>query len=632
MHSRVGLVTKYLSDEWFSLIREASVYAYSVGLDAYIYDEDMWPSGYAGGEVVRRRPDLRHCVLACVSNERLDPEDEIAGEISDGRKIVVRKSQKSYKRFNDSSYIDTLNPEAVGLFLETTHELYNKKVGDLFGREIKGIFTDEPCYNCSLYGVPNVVYSPILRGKIKREYGFDILDKAALLFENEGDYKEVRRKYYAAAGEQFRASYFEQYSRWCQSHGLIFTGHVGNEDSMRGQIAAQGSAMACYKYFDYPGVDKLQRGLWQFATIKQLDSAAAIFGKTVKLCECFGGIGQESGIAKRKRITDWLVTLGINLINPHLTPYSLRGERKRDYPPAIGWQQPCWGEEGAFSAYTRRICEAFSESEEVGERVLVVEPLFSVAARYTPIGNGVEVDSIDRQFAELVGRLVKSGVPFDVCDEVVLSEYSKEENGKFVLGSKTFNTIILQNCERLPEKVVDVFNKCGVNRLIDGFLKCNCGGERLDIDDFCKKYGSERKIEVEYLGDGSSSDGFGCGVLFTERKIGDGVTAFICNTENRAAKFSVRTNSPYSVIDLTDGVCFRGEKPQGVLSPYGSVTLFFGESRENKDYVSVGSRFYSSDGCGFEDMNCVKEGGFSVRFGTNMLPIKKSISKPTTLT
>ena len=78
MHSRVGLVTKYLSDEWFSLIREPSVYAYSVGLDAYIYDEDMWPSGYAGGEVVRRRPDLRHCVLACVSNERLDPEDEIA--------------------------------------------------------------------------------------------------------------------------------------------------------------------------------------------------------------------------------------------------------------------------------------------------------------------------------------------------------------------------------------------------------------------------------------------------------------------------------------------------------------------------------------------------------------------------
>lgn len=285
-----------------------------------------------------------------------------------------------------------------------------------------------------------------------------------------------------------------------------------------------------------------------------------------------------------------------------------------------------------FPLIREEFARRFRSRKRSVKRVLVVEPLFSVAARYTPIGNGVEVDSIDRQFAELVGRLVKSGVPFDVCDEVVLSEYSKEENGKFVLGSKTFNTIILQNCERLPEKVVDVFNKCGVNRLIDGFLKCNCGGERLDIDDFCKKYGSERKIEVEYLGDGSSSDGFGCGVLFTERKIGDGVTAFICNTENRAAKFSVRTNSPYSVIDLTDGVCFRGEKPQGVLSPYGSVTLFFGESRENKDYVSVGSRFYSSDGCGFEDMNCVKEGGFSVRFGTNMLPIKKSISKPTTLT
>ncbi len=462
MHSRVGLVTKYLSDEWFSLIREASVYAYSVGMDAYIYDEDMWPSGYAGGEVVKRRPDFRHCVLACVTEAQLEPEDEIADVLSDGRKIVVRMSRKSYKRFNDSSYIDTLNPAAVRLFLETTHELYHKKVGDLFGKEIKGIFTDEPCYNCSLYGVPNVVYSPVLREKILREEGFDILEKAALLFENKGDYKEVRRKYYTKAGEQFRTSYFGQYSEWCKAHGLLFTGHVGNEDSMRGQIAAQGSAMACYKYFDYPGVDKLQRGLWQFAAIKQLDSAASIFGKKVKLCECFGGIGQECGIVGRKRITDWLVSLGINLINPHLTPYSLRGERKRDYPPAIGWQQPWWGEEAVFSAYTRRICKMFFGAEEAGGRVLVAEPLLSVAARYTPLKEYDETDSVDNRFAELVKTLVKSGVPFDICDDAVLSEYAKEENGKFVLGSKTYNTIILQNCENLPGRVVDIFNKCGL--------------------------------------------------------------------------------------------------------------------------------------------------------------------------
>ncbi len=235
---------------------------------------------------------------------------------------------------------------------------------------------------------------------------------------------------------------------------------------------------------------------------------------------------QESGIVGRKRITDWLVSLGINLINPHLTPYSLRGERKRDYPPAIGWQQPCWGEKNAFSAYTRRICEAFSESEEVEKKVLVVEPLFSVAARYTPIEVGGEVDLIDKQFAELVARLVKSGVPFDLCDEVALSENSKEEGGKFVLGSKTYDVVVLQN----RENIVEIFDKCGVNRLIDGFLECNCGGERLNTDEFCKKYGNERKIKVEYDGDESSSDNFGCGVLTTERKIDGGVMAFICST------------------------------------------------------------------------------------------------------
>ncbi len=161
------------------------------------------------------------------------------------------------------------------------------------------------------------------------------------------------------------------------------------------------------------------------------------------------------------------------------------------------------------------------------------------------------------------------------------------------------------------------------------------------MDDFVKKYGNGRKIKSEYVKDESFSDGFGCGVLATEIKTKNGLLMFICNTENRevefsvadfsVTEFSVADKSPFWVADHTDGVCFRGEKPQGVLSPFGSVTLFFGDdlffgnNLNERDYVPVKSRFYSSDGCIFGNGGFIadlkKENGFSVRFGANMLPI-----------
>ncbi|MBQ0124968.1 MAG: hypothetical protein KBS59_01420, partial [Clostridiales bacterium] len=49
MHPRVGLSTKYLSDDFMSLIRTCVDKAKKENMRAYLYDEDKWPSGFAGG-------------------------------------------------------------------------------------------------------------------------------------------------------------------------------------------------------------------------------------------------------------------------------------------------------------------------------------------------------------------------------------------------------------------------------------------------------------------------------------------------------------------------------------------------------------------------------------------------------
>ena len=53
MHSRVGLGTPYLSDEWMKLVEACIDEAKQLDMEAWLYDEDRWPSGAAGGLVTK---------------------------------------------------------------------------------------------------------------------------------------------------------------------------------------------------------------------------------------------------------------------------------------------------------------------------------------------------------------------------------------------------------------------------------------------------------------------------------------------------------------------------------------------------------------------------------------------------
>ena len=53
MHVRTGMATPYLSDEFMSLIKVCTDKCRDEGMLAWLYDEDRWPSGAAGGIVTR---------------------------------------------------------------------------------------------------------------------------------------------------------------------------------------------------------------------------------------------------------------------------------------------------------------------------------------------------------------------------------------------------------------------------------------------------------------------------------------------------------------------------------------------------------------------------------------------------
>ncbi|MGN1053388.1 MAG: glycoside hydrolase, partial [Candidatus Scatosoma sp.] len=51
IHARAGLALPYFSEEWFEKFGFCLETAKSLGMEAGIYDENGWPSGFGGGAV-----------------------------------------------------------------------------------------------------------------------------------------------------------------------------------------------------------------------------------------------------------------------------------------------------------------------------------------------------------------------------------------------------------------------------------------------------------------------------------------------------------------------------------------------------------------------------------------------------
>ena len=58
LHPRPGLLLPYGGDDWFAMIRRTVEKCAESGLQVWLYDEDPYPSGAAGGRLVAEHPEL----------------------------------------------------------------------------------------------------------------------------------------------------------------------------------------------------------------------------------------------------------------------------------------------------------------------------------------------------------------------------------------------------------------------------------------------------------------------------------------------------------------------------------------------------------------------------------------------
>ncbi|MFP4058565.1 MAG: hypothetical protein ACLF0G_16990 [Candidatus Brocadiia bacterium] len=488
-HSRAGLVTDYLGEEWFAAMRAALQVAEEKDGYLWLYDEDLWPSGNAGGQVAALGDEYRQAYLepeyVRVGEEPLEdgegqplaayavlerdgaslrrcqriPPVKAATDTVTERLVVRRCYAPRTGWWSGESYANLLNPQVTRKFIQFTHEVYRQHLGEHFGERVPGIFTDEPqLYSrpCALpwwEGLPEAYAQATER---------DFWDDLPFLFFDGPECRRVRLLVYRTIHRLFCEHYSRPLYEWCEANGLEHTGHYNAEDSLAGQLLNHCGAVAShYRYQQLPGIDHLCRQTEpMLLTVKQASSAARQLGRRGVLTEIFGVSHHTNTFEDFRWIGDYNLVLGATFFCPHLTWYSMRGKRKRDYPPNWNYQQTYWPHLRPLNDYFTRLAAALTAGKPQCE-VLLVHPVEGASAslrRTVDTGtrglpHGVpgpdlgRVGETDRVFRSLLDAALNAGYDCDLGHEGYLEDLGRVEGKKLAVGQMAYSVVVVPACE-----------------------------------------------------------------------------------------------------------------------------------------------------------------------------------------
>lgn len=538
IHPRMGLPRSigYMSETYLDLVEMVVREAANLGMKVVLYDEGMYPSGSACGQIVKRNEQLASRGLRMVEypigpgtangkpiqwKPPLEPGDRIVSvqairKIGDNRvdlsqtRLLQDKGGKvefvppysdaswSLVAFIDSfSYgtirgihfgqddgepeaprsADLLNPEAVRLFIELTHEKYARRLGDYFGTTIIAMFTDEPDllgrrHRKGMLPWTNLFLADFIAAGNREE------DLAALWFDAGQETAGIRQRYRKAVGKRMERVYYKPLSEWCEAHGIALTGHPAGSDDI-----------GLLKYFHIPGQDVVWRFIGpedgkgitgnQSSVGKCSSDAARHAGRRRNLNEVFGVCGRNRGwdltADDIKWYLDWLFVRGVNLICPHAFYYSIEGPRLHERAPDVGLHNIWWSEFARFSRYIKRMSWAMTDSVNVTGLAVLCQH--------------------DRLPWKLAKPLFERQLEFNYLEEERLCNDVVIENGKAVIRNQRYDTIVLDAEERFEEETwrkLDQFVRSG-----GAVLEWTAGGGLTNRPDI----GQRRFAELDELVD-----------------------------------------------------------------------------------------------------------------------------------
>ncbi len=512
MHVRSGMDTPYLSEEFMNLIRACCEEARQRDMLAWLYDEDRWPSGFAGG-LVTADPQYRIRYLLFTptpyekdsGSESLHVNEQAVASRTGNGKLLARYDIElgedgclaSYRmlndgeraahatwyaymeyaisnpRYNGQTYVDTMNKKAIERFVEITHEAYKREIGEMFGETVPAIFTDEPQFtHKSTLCFPDVwkdvtlPWTDDLPDTFRAAYEEDLMEHLPeLIWELPGgQVSTVRYHYHDHACARFSEALAGTLGNWCADNGISLTGHMMKEPTLSSQTTTVGEAMRSLSHFQLPGIDMLADS-YELTTAKQAQSIAHQYGREGVMSELYGVTTWDFDFRGHKLQGDWQAALGVTVRVPHLSWVSMQGEAKRDYPASINYQSPWFGEYSYVEDHFARVNTAMTRGEPI-VRVGVIHPIESYWLHYGPSAQTALIrDQLDTDFDNLIKWLLYGSIDFDYICEALLSEQCDvDADAPLHVGSMAYDVIVVPGCETLRRTTyerLDAFRKKG---------------------------------------------------------------------------------------------------------------------------------------------------------------------------
>ncbi|MFH0797551.1 MAG: hypothetical protein V2A65_10970 [Candidatus Omnitrophota bacterium] len=289
--------------------------ACEMGFRLWIYDENGYPSGTAGGNVLRDHPELEAIGLKKMEIKKPvfpltislpEPRASFYAAFGVGpdkrrRQLKIEKGSRKitvetgrYKTVeiyflaplyegahcarnagSSRRYINLLDSRAVNRFLKVTHAKYFEKIPADLRRNLEAVFTDEPSLMAHVMPFPHITLEedpvdsnlPILpsvpwcgeiEARFLAENASALESRVWMLFRGTNrEERRVRRAFWSIVAGLYRNSFSEQAANVCAAMGFDLSGHFLHEETIYQHAVFSGNLLEALKYFQRPGIDVL---------------------------------------------------------------------------------------------------------------------------------------------------------------------------------------------------------------------------------------------------------------------------------------------------------------------------------------------------------------------------------------
>jgi hypothetical protein len=493
----------YLSPEYFQMFIVLVEEAKKRDLRVWIIDDAGYTSGFAGGLITDKKPELRMQALtiaqtlAVKAGETLKQAvgadtvavtaTNVAGErvavpIANGAiawtapaggdwsVLVVdhvfrtspTASATNLTRKKDTTQAleDYMDPAATMAWIQFTHEGYYKAMPEEFGKTIIGFRGDEPDY--SIQGLP---WTPKFFERFEQVKGYDARPYVAAMLLASGGRgaaavkltdPELRAKadYYDVFSLMFRDGFFKPQGVWCAAHGVEYQVHLNHEEMEMQLVRSEGDFMRDMKYVEVPGIDAIWHQVWTdtIADYPRLASSAAhIYGHPRSFTESFGAYRPAPDLALARYVLTEQIVRGITMTEG--MSYGASSPRMADAPapppPAPGapprlripaaMADPGWP---ALMEYVRRLTYVMAMGRP-GADVALYLPSSSMW-----LGDAAS----DVAFVSTERLLSERQIDFDIIGLDALATDLKAGPGVFeTLSGNKYRTVILPSLALISE-------------------------------------------------------------------------------------------------------------------------------------------------------------------------------------